>query len=374
MRHFSGPGDRAITSALSDALSTLRWGVRHYALLFTGCMLVGLVALPLVLIRGTGHQATALVVAQRWDRDLTALPAYAEGAFDNGPVASAIAAQFGNVGDVQDIVPHRVSLHTEPASIILRVTGHAASAGGAADLANAAAAAFVAQLNEATAGGSFGIQSLAFPPMTDNARPMTVAVVLGIGLSGGLALGVGVIALLLLVRRPVLGAWDAAEITGTSVLGAITLPRLRDGTAPRPQDVGVLVAVCRRLLADAPRVVLVTSAGSSVIRRRQVSLTIAALLSRIASVRVVTEPPDRIAWVEGAESGAPATPGRQITIVDGPSPSVVTDPVVRTAVILLVPFGVSEQALRSAADRHLAGAGLGHLLMVRSAVLGRNRA
>jgi hypothetical protein len=102
--------------------------------------------------------AEAIVIAQRLDMDLPALPDYGNAVFSNGEVAEAVAAEHG--GQPDDIVPARASVVVEPDSIVLRVIGHDTDLETAADIANTAAKAFVEQLNNAGTGvGVFTLQS-----------------------------------------------------------------------------------------------------------------------------------------------------------------------------------------------------------------------
>ena len=95
----------------TDALGVLRWGLRRYRLLFLACLVLGAVVAPIAasnVVRPA--DAEALVVNTRLDTDLTALPRYGEAVFNNGQVAQAVAASFGDGGDFDDVIPDRVSL------------------------------------------------------------------------------------------------------------------------------------------------------------------------------------------------------------------------------------------------------------------------
>lgn len=361
-------GRRAVNTGLNDAVSTLWWGVRHFALVAVGCVLAVAVALPLLLTRGgPAYHASALVVAQRLGTDLAALQGYAQATFEEGAVARSIAAGFGNVGPVDSIVPDRVSLDTEQDSIVLRVNGYDDSAQGAADLANAAAAAFVAELNGAGEGvGHFGAQSLASPPAEPVPGLGSTPIALVLGLAAGVVLGLAVVSLLLISRRPVMDAADATEISGVPVMGSITLPRQGRGRDLAPTDVGGLIPVCRRLLAMRPQVIVLTNAGGFEVQRRQVCLAIAATLGRVRAIRLLTEPPLAAAGpatvtVDSLQAGR----GAEITLVDGPRPGGVVRPGVSSATVLLVRQGLPERALRLAVAEHLSGLASDRLLMLR---------
>lgn len=368
----------AISAAASDALDALWWGVRHFGLLFLGCLVAGVAAFPLIVSRGgPAYEASALVVAHPLDMAITDVPEFAQAQFDDGAVAAAIAAQFRNVGGPDEIVPDRVWLTVEPDSIVLRVSGQASSGPVASDLANAAAATLVAEMNRAATGGdSFRLQSPALPPATPVRGPVGTAVAAGIGAAAGIALGLVLIAVLLLVRRPVLDAADATEITGLPVLGTITLPQLLSARHPAPAEIPGMVAVCRRLLTTGPRYVLVTGAGRAEVRRRQVLVALAALLGQVRKLRVMAQPPIPVV-LEGrpapAVAGEASAADPDLTLVEDPGSSTVLDPAVLNTSIVLVPIGVSERALRSAASVRGTRSGSRQLLMLRTELFGLQR-
>src|SRR3954471_7983790 len=94
----------------SDAIGVLRWGLRRYRVLFLACLLLGAAAAPFVASRlEQPADAGALIIAQRLDMSLTALPRYGQAVFSQGQVAQAVAAKFPDSGPFKDIVPDRVS-------------------------------------------------------------------------------------------------------------------------------------------------------------------------------------------------------------------------------------------------------------------------
>ena len=361
---------------VSDAVSALRWGLRHYALLFVVCVLAIGAGIP-VLIAQTPktYQAPALVVAQALLMDLAALPRYAEETFDGGQVARAVADRFGDNGDFDNIVPDRVSLVAEQDNIVLQVIGHGDTAQAAADIANVAVGAFIEQLNLAGEGvGRFVVQSLAEPPMGPEDQLASTPVALAVGIAAGLLTGLAAISLMLMARRPVLDAADAEKVTGVTVLGTVTMPRLRAQHVVADSDVAGLVPVCRRLLAMHPRVILLMAVPGSEAVRGQLTSTLADVLGRVRVVRVVTPPEER--EVAGAYFGDEAPPASrlavpdpgdhssEITLVDGPHPVDVMASAESSMVILLAEQGVAERRLRSAVDEHLSGDSSDRLLIV----------
>src|SRR4051794_13404815 len=89
----------------TDAIGAFRWGLRHYAVIFVLCLAAGAVFAPYwALHRKPPLDATAFVIAQRLDMNLSALPRYGEAVFGNGSVASAVAAKFGDLGADKKVI------------------------------------------------------------------------------------------------------------------------------------------------------------------------------------------------------------------------------------------------------------------------------
>lgn len=336
-------------------------------LLFVGCVVAVAVIVPLLIARAdTQYQATALVVAQRLDINLIALPRYAEATFANGEVARALALEFVANGSPDGIVPREASLSAEQDSIILRVFGHAESAQGAADRANTAAEAFVGQLNLGGEGvGAFAVQSAALPPKEPVERVPVGLVVLAVGVAAGAVLGLAAVSVVLIARRPVLLAADATKVTGVPVLGTVTLPRMRRDRFPSAADVGGLVPVCRRLLDMQPGAILFMNAGRADGDRRHVCVAMAVLLARVRPVRLVAAPevlaaaqalsgPDAV-LVGAKDPLDPDAESGGIVLVDGPRALDVVAASWSGAAVLLVAHGTPERSLRSAVAEYLGG-------------------
>lgn len=365
-----------MSAGVSDAISTLRWGLRRYALLFLACFLAVAALIPAVIAQiPTNYDAPALIVAQRLDMALAALPRYAEETFDGGQVARAVAAEFGDDGDFEEIVPGRVSMVAEQDSIVLVVIGHGETAQEASDVANVAATTFVEQLNLPGEGvGAFSVQSLAVPPLSPEEQLAAAPLALSVGIAAGLITGLAAVMLLLIVRRPVLDAVDMARVAGVPVLGTVAMPRLRGHQAPDGADVDGLVAVCRRLLAMHPRTVLLMATPGSDALRGALSVAMASVLGRVRSVCLVTstgefEPGDGIGEVvrpadaidpAGLEDGP-----SDVILVDGPHPLDFIAAPESSVAVLVVVQGISERRLSGAVAEHLGGQSSDRLLMVR---------
>lgn len=185
---------------------TTHWARRNRLLLVTWALIVA-VAIPIALL-SRDHRPVAdreaLVVAQRFDMSVTALPRYGETMFDNGQVAEAVAQKLRQGVAFEDIVPDHVSLIAEQDSIALRVIGHDPDPNVAADIANTAAATFVEALNAPGVGmGTFTVQAPADPnapahpaqaekdalATTLTSGAVALVVTLAVGMAVGFALG-----------------------------------------------------------------------------------------------------------------------------------------------------------------------------------------
>jgi hypothetical protein len=354
----------------TDSIGVLLWGVRRYWFVLIACVLLGAVVTPWSLAqRSTAAEAEALVLAQRLDMDLEALPRYGEAVFGNGEVALAVATAVGGVGD--RIVPERVSLVTEQDSLVMRVVGRDEDPATAANLANIAAEAFVQALNSTGAGiGLFALQSSAEAPASGSADAgVGTAVGAVVGGSAGLLLGLAVIAFLLVARRPVIAAGEAEEMTGVPTLGAVTVPRTGRGSFAPPEAFRGLVPVCRRLLAMPTPTVLLVGFPRDRALRDQLSVAMASVIMKVRPVTLVG-PVDAQAVVTRRASAvdsptAPSTAAAPpVTIVDSRDPIDFVRPPQHAVTVLVVPIGISSARLREAAAEHLGGSAESRILLV----------
>jgi capsular polysaccharide biosynthesis protein len=352
----------------------LRWGLRRYRALVILCLLLGAVGAPLAALqRDTPTDAQALVVVQRLDMDLVALPRYGDAVFNNGAVAQAVAAQFGDLGDFADIIPNRVSLVAEQDSIVFAVVGHDVNPKTAADIANVAANTFITALNAAGVGvGSFTLQSPAQPPPV-RSNSLGTFLAIPVGVVAGLVLGLAAVSVVLVARRPVIDGADAEDVAGVLALGTVTVPRTRSGSAARPADYTGLVPVCRRLLAlPTPIVVLASRPGEASVRK-QLSMALVSVLRRVRDVRFIGSSELQGMAPDGHD--APGEHGRHatgspteetaLTLVDSGEPLDLVQPPQLTTTVLVVREGIGSAALRAAVVEHLGGSAEARLLLVK---------
>lgn len=354
-------------SSRSDALGALKWGLRKYAWVLGVYVLLVAVVLPVVALRAPErYDSHALVIAQRLDMDMVALPRYAESVFDNGAVARAVDTSFADTGDFEDIVPALVSLQAEQDSIVLTVIGHASDPAVAAELADVASEAFVAELNRAGEGvGAFAVQSRATPPTTPVDQLPSLALLVPVSLVAGLLLGVAAVGVVLLARRPVLEPGDAEEATGIPVLGTVTLPRPpRNGALPAPEQVPGIAPLCRRLLTQGTDGLVVVSPARWQAARRALVGVIALVLSRVRPVELVADDALRSA-VEAGGANPPTGHERPLVVADGADPLLLLEHSASTMELLLVPHGMPVRELRGVVAEQLGGGPAGLVLVRR---------
>lgn len=369
-------------SARTDAVGVLRWGLRRYWWLLLLCVAIGAVLAPKYIQKVTAPStdATALVVAEKIQSNPITLPRYGEAVFNNGQVAQAVAAKYGKSGQLQDIIPNRVSLTDQQNSIVFQVTGHDRDPKVAAGLANTAAEAFVQGLNSGGTGvGRFMLQSSAQVQATP-APLVGSTTALAVAIAGGAILGLAFVTGLLVARRPVILPADAEEVTGVLTLGAVRVPRTRRARAGVPEAFAGLAPVCRQLLAlPTSRVMLVSRRRDTKLRRR-LSVALASAIQQVRDVHFIghgdlaSPVPERevvaVGGREESDSGTrrslPARASRpELTLVDSTEPLDLVQPPRSTAAVLVARQGISSSALQRAVVEQLGGSAVERILLVR---------
>jgi capsular polysaccharide biosynthesis protein len=356
----------------SDSIGVLRWGVRRHWQVFLVCVLLGAVVAPYAASSlEKPADAEALVIAQRLDMSLTALPRYGETVFDNGQVAQAVSQQFGAGVPLKDIVPDRASLIADQDSIVFRVVGHDPDPQTAADVANMAAATFVTALNTPGAGvGAFTLLSEAETPAAPG-PPLSRRLAILVGVVAGIMLGLAAVSLLLAVRRPVIDAAGVDDATGVPALGVVTVPRTRRGQFARPDQFPGLIPVCRRLLRlKTPTIVLVSRSREERLRG-QVSVALTSVLMRVRDVQFIG-PEDLHEVVAERRAALDGNSGRRdlphadgLTVIDSNDPLDLVQPPDMTAAVLVAREGISSASLRAAVLEHLGGSAEARVLLVK---------
>ena len=279
----------------NDAFSRLWWGCKRYWPVLLLGLLLGLVA------SGSGpaqdalsstprYEASALVVASALEINPEQLGRTADAIFNGGAVAEVVAEDLGDV-DVADVIPERVRLEPVVDTVALRVVGVDARPAQAAELANLAAGALVDALNDIGPGlGAFVVQDLARTPTATDAEGGVVVPVL-VGAFGGLLLGLSVVGLLLVLRRPVLSVEEAAAVTGGNPIAVLTLQRR--GRTVVPEGIGGLALLGRRLLPAGEGSAALVGAGADRAVRLEITRLLARLVARRRHVYVLAAEEDR---------------------------------------------------------------------------------
>ena len=119
----------------------------------------------------------------------------------------------------------------------------------------------------------------------DGALPLWLTVALGA--LAGLVAGLGLVVLLLTLRRPVLEPARVRDALGAPLLGTLTLPRIGNGGFADPRRVSGLTPVLRRLVKGPVDTIAVVSPPGAEPARRQVAGVIALALSQVRPVWVL---------------------------------------------------------------------------------------
>lgn len=215
-----------MNSSAGDTRERIRWSARRHVRLLVIAAILG----PIVAIgvgRESGKQqyrASALVVAKSLNLGQAQLPRFGEAVFASGAVADAVATDMGIRTPSSRLIPSKISVVPLPDTVLFEVRGTATNASDSARLANAAATAFVKELNKAGPGvGTFALQDAASSPDHPTSTAVAVPLLAVVGLLAGLLLGAGIVALRVSVRRPVVDERDAASIVGAPASVALTL-------------------------------------------------------------------------------------------------------------------------------------------------------
>lgn len=282
-----------------DAFSHLWWGTKRYWFVVVLGFAFGLAATGAGMLDGAlsstpKYEATALVVARELQIKPDQLGRTAEAIFTGGEIAEDLVdwlADSGVEADPSTVIPERVRLEPVTDTVAIRVIGSDRDPRRAAEIANFAADSLASALNDIGPGlGVFAAKDRARAPMTE--RPdENVVVPLLAGAFGGIILGLTFVALILLLRRPVLSADEASRVAGTGVLAVLTVPRRRRAVAP--EAIGGLSLLARRLYPDRGGAAALVGCGSDRASRVEITRLLARLLARRGHVYVLASPEDR---------------------------------------------------------------------------------
>lgn len=364
-----------------DVFGALTWGLRRYAWVVALAVIGIGMLVPLGLSRSTPVYEAEAILAPNKELtipNLDALPRYGEVVFISGAVADSVRESFGLSG-TSPVIPERVELVTEQDNVAFTVIGRSEDPTVAAQLANTAAAAFQLELNQTSdAVGYFIVLSQAEPPASAEPSLAGGNLALAIGVLGGLVVGLALVALLVVIRRPVLDPEAAKGATGAPVLARVTIPRGRGDVRERDaHGVGVL---CRRLLAGSSSVVLLAGPKNSAGLRHRLTPVLTTLLGRSRSVVVSRggEQDLTTQWELDARRGrrarsVPGMPKAELVLVDGPTADERMHRPDSALMVLVVPEGIGLNALRQAAEEYFDGGPAAVVLVRKRGLGGRGR-
>lgn len=349
----------------------LGWGLRRYAWIVLMLVVALGVLVPVLESRAAKvYEARTLVgpVQQITLPNLDPLPRLGQSLFDDGAVADAVRRQLG-LSEAVAVVPQRAELNAAQDNPIFTVIGRSSNPETAKSVADTAAAAFVIEMNKL--GGDVGVPGVSpavgnfavTTPAQTPTRPVPGlaggATAIAFGVAAGAVAGIGIVALLVVLRRPVLDAASAEEATAAPVMGRVAIPRGRARVDVR--DVVGIASLCRRVLADSAEVVLLAGPGRAAPQRQQLAWVMATVIGRNRPTRLVT----------GSRAPSPAAASvsdiglRDLVLVDGPSLEQITGRSQNSLTLLVVPEGMSARALRETADHYLDEDGHAGLVLVR---------
>lgn len=341
-----------------DVFSVLRWGLKTYAWVVVASVLLLGVLLPWTL-RQVPEQYDAHAQVGPTEvmnlPNLDVMPRVGETVFSNGVVAQAVRESVNPpIPQTESVIPQRVELIAAQDNIVFTVVGHGPTPRSAEHAANVAAARFTQELNKYDAlVGSFAIQRLASPPVEPVER-IGGAMSVAIGVLAGLAAGIGVVALLLVWRRPVVDAGGVRETTGVPVLGRVVLGGSHSRTRGLPQLVR-----------------LVNSGGTNVLFLAGPKNTRRARKQLATELRHVIGWSRDVVWFEGKGDQARKVhraDGEQRThdplvIIDDPTPAEVATRPASSLTLLVVREGIGQSALGREAEIYFDGESAGVVLV-----------
>jgi hypothetical protein len=359
-----------------DFIGAMAWGVRKYfAVLLVFIVALG-VLIPLAVNRGADtYEAQAQVgpTDKLLLPNLDPLPRLGESVFNNGAVADAVRADLG-LPHKADVTPKYVELVAAQDNIVFTVIGRNSDKKVAQRLANLAASTFTIELNKYSLSvGKFQLQRGAVLPGKPVAKLGGGYLSIGIGLLAGLIAGLGVIALLLVWRRPVLDASSAEEATNAPVLGRVRLPRGR-GEAPA-RDYRGLAQLCRRVLGNPHEAILLVSPPKGTPQLRRLGTAMTSLLASLQRMRPATgsTAPSGLAPEDRAGSNGVAPGQPRLLVAEGTSLEQMATLPDTALTLLVVPEGIGLRALREAASEYFTG-GPGGLVFVSTDKRRRSKA
>ena len=351
----------------ADVTGVLGWGLRRYAWLIAlfGINL-GVVVPGLLQQRAPEYQASAQVGPIRTLKvpSTDVLPKMATDVFAN-VLQDPEVKKAARVPPTTKLGPEQLEMIAAQDNIIFTVVAHSPNPGVAQNTANVAADKFVEGLNIYTQSvGSFAVNSPA-AGIPEQVPTLGGPLAWGIGIASGLLVGFGAVALLLLVRRPVIDPATAEQESGATVLGRITLNRSGTGASGMTQ-------LCHRIVSQPTRMVLMAGPKGMRRERHELGDEMVFWLSRVRHVISIgsREPVEEF----GAASLADRTSDEdELVIVNDASPVDVATRPDRSLTLLVVGEGISRAALHEQARQYVDDGSVAMVLVRRGSWLAQLR-
>lgn len=344
----------------TDVTGILGWGLRRYAWLITLFVIALGIVVPGVLERAPAQYEASAQVGPAGGLRLTnldVLPRMGTDVFRSVP-DSAVVKEAAGVPESEDLPPEQLELVAAQDNIIFTVLGRGSSPEVAQDIANVAAADFVTQLNlYSQPVGSFAVSRLATPP-TESIPRLEGPLAWAIGIASGLLAGFGTVALLLLLRRPVLDAVTAGLETGAPVLGRITLGR---GGASG------MTKLCHRILSQPTGMVLMVGPPDTRRDRQELADELVGCVGHVRRVIAMgsREPVDDYG---SASLAVPSGTDELFLLADASPVEVATRPD-QSLTLLVLREGIPRTSLRELAQQYLDGGDSAVVLLRREPLL-----
>jgi hypothetical protein len=333
----------------TDIFGTLVWGLRRYALLVLAMVLALGVVVPLALSqRAAEYEATAQVgPSQKLELpNADPLPRIAESVFNNGAVEENIRTLLQQPKG--NIIPSKVQLIAAQDNLVLEVVAHAPTASEAMEIANQAAGTFLLELNkysDSVAPFQFTHRAILAKKVPRLAGGYASV---ALGLLAGLLAGVGLVGLLMVMRRPVVEVSAAQFVTGSPVIGRISLPRHGHRGVADDRGIGLL---SRRLLTTSASTIHIAAPAHG--QAQQVADLMVETFGRMPALR---RPQKR----SGGQSNPSPLP--KVLAPEG-ADEWICAPHNESYTVLLVPEGISTRNLRVFAEEHDTGAPSGVVMV-----------
>ncbi|MGH2698645.1 MAG: hypothetical protein ACRDJL_05515 [Actinomycetota bacterium] len=366
-----------------DAAARLWWGVRTYWWVVVQCLVL-VMGLALALGRADQgkpvYRASALIITERLSIETVQFPSLAEAIFTSGSVANN-AVTAGNLPyDPRDLIPQHAQIEPIEDSGALYVIGRDENPEVAVRTANATAQALEEELNRTGELGLFSLQSGARPELVTEEERLSLPLLIFMGgIAGGLA-ALGLVGLIMLIRRPALGASDAAELAGASALTELNLPQVQGKVRIGPESVGGLSSLAFWLFPEGRGIGALVSCKGSEIERSRIAVLLAQAISRSNRVVLVRSPDRRVEKVYEGLTRQPrlsvvdevppaALEGAgELVVIDGPTTRDQDAPQVlppTAATLLVVKEGTPGRVVEAAGSQFLPGDLVG-VLFIRS--------